>query len=127
MCIVSVTAGSRLLGYDFTSASPMGEKECFRLCSHHTDCLSINYSKTRLLCELNSQQESDNVKVTKNGDEAEDFIYTSRQSIPQVCSNISRLKYSSSYYSAVIKPHLPISIHGQRKKWRIFVKVEIQM
>jgi hypothetical protein len=84
MCIVSVKAGGRLLGYDFKSVSPTGQKECFKICYRHTDCLSINYSKTRLLCELNSQQESDNITVTETSGEAEDFIYTPRQSIPQV-------------------------------------------
>ncbi|XP_062576666.1 hepatocyte growth factor-like protein [Saccostrea cucullata] len=87
MCIISVKAGRRLLGFDFKRESPVSKKECLKLCFVHSDCLSINFSRTRLLCEMNSQQESGNLAVTENTSETEDFIYISRQSIsPDVIS-----------------------------------------
>ncbi|XP_048737108.2 hyaluronan-binding protein 2-like [Ostrea edulis] len=83
MWLVSVKAGSRLLGFNFKSVSPMGQKECLKVCHRYTDCLSINFSRNRLLCELNSRQKSGTATVTENSPEAEDFIYIPRQSIPQ--------------------------------------------
>ncbi|XP_056021993.1 uncharacterized protein LOC130054916 [Ostrea edulis] len=81
--IISVKSGRRLLGFNFKSTNPIGQKQCLKLCFVHTDCLSINFSRNRLLCELNSQQESHTTTVTENSPEAEDFIYIPRQSIPQ--------------------------------------------
>lgn len=82
--IASVRSGRRLIGYEFRRETPIGQKQCLKLCSVHTDCLSINFSRNQLLCELNSQSETDTVKVTENTSETEDFIYISRNSFSQV-------------------------------------------
>ncbi|XP_056021995.1 uncharacterized protein LOC130054918 [Ostrea edulis] len=80
---MSVEPGRRLLGSNFKSVNPIGPKHCLKLCFVHTDCLSVNVCRTRLLCELNSQQDSGTTTVTKGSPKAEDFIYIPRQSIPQ--------------------------------------------
>lgn len=81
--IASVRSGRRLIGYEFRRESPIGQKQCLKLCSVHTDCLSINFSKNQLLCELNSQSETATVKVLENTSETDDFIYISRNSFSQ--------------------------------------------
>lgn len=81
--IASVQSGRRLIGYEFRRESPIGQKQCLKLCSVHTDCLSINFSKNQLLCELNSQSETATVKVMENTSETDDFIYISRNSFSQ--------------------------------------------
>lgn len=81
--IASVRSGRRLIGYEFRKESPIGQKQCLKLCSVHTDCLSINFSKNQLLCELNSQSETATVKVMENTSETDDFIYISRNSFSQ--------------------------------------------
>ena len=79
--IVSVKSGQRLAGFQFRTENPIGKKECLVLCYQHTDCLSVNFSKNRLLCELNYQTETNDTQVT---DDLEDFIYIPRDSISQV-------------------------------------------
>ncbi|XP_022297979.2 uncharacterized protein LOC111107205 [Crassostrea virginica] len=91
--IVSVKSGQRLAGFQFRTENPIGKKECLVLCYQHTDCLSVNFSKNRLLCELNYQTETNDTQVT---DDLEDFIYIPRDSISQniisrtgACSNVT--------------------------------------
>ena len=79
--IVSVKSGQRLTGFKFRTENPIGKKECLVLCYQHTDCLSVNFSKKRLLCELNYQTETNDAQVT---DDLEDFVYIPRESISQV-------------------------------------------
>lgn len=81
--IASVRSGRRLLGYEFRRENPIGQKQCLKLCLVHTDCLSINFSRHQLLCELNSQSETADVKVTENTSETEGFIYISKNTFPQ--------------------------------------------
>lgn len=81
--IASVRSGRRLIGHEFRRESPIGQKQCLKLCSVHTDCLSVNFNRNQLLCELNSQPETATVKVTENTSETEDFIYISRNSFSQ--------------------------------------------
>lgn len=81
--IASVRSGRRLIAHEFRRESPIGQKQCLKLCSVHTDCLSVNFNRNQLLCELNSQPETATVKVTENTSETEDFIYISRNSFPQ--------------------------------------------
>ncbi|XP_022308333.2 uncharacterized protein LOC111114332 [Crassostrea virginica] len=90
--IVSVKFGQRLTGFQFRTENPIGKKECLVLCYQHTDCLSVNFSKNRLLCELNYQTETNDAQVT---DDLEDFVYIPRESISQdiisrtgACSNV---------------------------------------
>lgn len=85
MRIAFVRSGRRLTGYTFKREELIGLKQCLKSCYVHTDCLSVNFSENRLLCELNSQQETDIVQVTENSDETEDFIYVSKNSFSQVC------------------------------------------
>eukprot|EP00105_Crassostrea_gigas_P030010 XP_011452160.1 PREDICTED: plasminogen-like [Crassostrea gigas] len=80
--INSVKAGRKLIGFNFKDVSPTGYKQCLKLCIGYADCLSVNFSRNRLLCELNSQQETETVPVTENTEETEDFIYISRTYFP---------------------------------------------
>nr|XP_034326034.1 plasminogen [Crassostrea gigas] len=80
--INSVKAGRKLIGFNFKDVSPTGYKQCLKLCIGYADCLSVNFSRNRLLCELNSQQETETVQVTENTKETEDFIYISRTFFP---------------------------------------------
>lgn len=73
-----VESGRRLIGFNFKDVSPTGQKQCLKLCIAYAECLSVNFSRNRLLCELNSQQETETVQVTENTSETEDFIYINR-------------------------------------------------
>lgn len=77
-----VETGRRLIGFNFKTVSPTGPQQCLKLCTGHADCLSVNFSRNRLQCELNSQHETDTVQVTENIAETEDFIYISKTSFP---------------------------------------------
>lgn len=79
-----VEAGRRLIGFNFKAVSPTGYQQCLKLCIGHADCLSVNFSRNQLQCELNSQHETDTVRVTENTEETEDFIYISKTSFPNV-------------------------------------------
>lgn len=79
-----VEAGRRLIGFNFKAVSPTGYQQCLKLCIGHADCFSVNFSRNQLQCELNSQHETDTVRVTENTEETEDFIYISKTSFPNV-------------------------------------------
>lgn len=79
-----VEAGRRLIGFNFKAVSPTGYQQCLKLCIGHADCLSVNFSRNQLQCELNSQHETDTLRVTENTEETEDFIYISKTSFPNV-------------------------------------------
>lgn len=85
LCVINfIETGRRLIGFNFKTVSPTGHQQCLKLCTGHADCLSVNFSRNRLQCELNSQHETDTVQVTENIADTEDFIYISKTSFPNV-------------------------------------------
>ncbi|XP_052697830.1 prothrombin-like [Crassostrea angulata] len=94
--INNVESGRRLIGFNFKSLSPTGHKQCLKMCIAYAECLSVNFSRNRLLCELNSQHETETDQVTVNTSETEDFIYIPRISFSkhidvqaEMCNNVT--------------------------------------
>jgi len=59
------------LGGDIKIISPIGFQQCQKMCSKRTDCLSTNYNKNQLTCELISSPINETQVESKTG-----FIYT---------------------------------------------------
>lgn len=110
MWIAFVRSGRRLTGYTFKREELIGFKQCLKSCYVHTDCLSVNFSVNRLLCELNSQQETDIVQVKENSDETGDFIYVSRNSFSQEIQSLAGRCSNTSCHSG--KRCIPLSLGG---------------
>lgn len=92
-----VESGRKLIGFKFKAVSPTGHKQCLKLCIAYAECLSVNFSRNRLLCELNSQHETETVQVTENTSETEDFIYIPRISFSKVWYKCFSLPFNRIY------------------------------
>jgi hypothetical protein len=49
----------------------IGRQMCYRECEAYTFCLSINFDRKMLTCELNNQKSNENLRLV----DGDDFIY----------------------------------------------------
>jgi hypothetical protein len=71
--------GKKLPISQFMVLYEVGLQMCFRECEAYTICLSLNFNRKMLLCELNSQKANDSLSLVNDND----FIY---RDIPNVVS-----------------------------------------
>jgi hypothetical protein len=63
--------GKKLPVSSFLLLDEIGIQMCFRECEAYSDCLSINFNRKKLMCELNNQKANESLRLVDD----EDFIY----------------------------------------------------
>lgn len=80
ICICNPKANATEEGYEFGKKLPMtpfmvldkfGLQMCFRECEVYGACLSINYNRKHLVCELNSKLKSEKLFLIND----DDYVY----------------------------------------------------
>jgi hypothetical protein len=76
--------GKKLPVYPLLVLSEIGPQMCYRECQAYTFCLSINFNRKMLTCELNSQRKNGSLSLIADND----FIY---RDIPDTVSTLQLL------------------------------------
>jgi hypothetical protein len=88
--------GKKLPVYPLLVLSEIGPQMCYRECEAYTFCLSINFNRKMLICELNSQRKNDSLSLVADNN----FIY---RDIPNTVSTLQLLSSTLKLNKNVIQ------------------------